>query len=225
MSKQDRQGARTPADLERRYQFGRTFAEVSGIASDAKKTATEAKQAAVNLDKSLNQDGIFKRLTNNGKAQGIFRDNDGNIYFNAEYIVGKIMETMQVFAEDDDGNFIDIKDGRIYAGNNSEPHFMLGPTSEPGIYKLYLDNITQDGDMVSGSMMWNHISLGVKNNGDTPFEVTASSGGGSVRSSVLLRLPAEEDNYDEHEKELYVYWKSNGDGSYSLVGYENELDS
>lgn len=36
MSKQDRQGARTPADLERRYSFGKTFAEVLGIASDTR---------------------------------------------------------------------------------------------------------------------------------------------------------------------------------------------
>lgn len=33
--KQDRQGARTPADLERKYQFGKRFAEVMGIALDA----------------------------------------------------------------------------------------------------------------------------------------------------------------------------------------------
>lgn len=36
MSKQDRQGARTPADLERRYNFGRTFAQVLGVATDAR---------------------------------------------------------------------------------------------------------------------------------------------------------------------------------------------
>jgi hypothetical protein len=36
MSKQDRQGARTPADLERRYSFGKTFAEALGIASDTR---------------------------------------------------------------------------------------------------------------------------------------------------------------------------------------------
>ena len=33
--KQDRQGARTPADLERKWQFGKRFAEIMGIALDA----------------------------------------------------------------------------------------------------------------------------------------------------------------------------------------------
>lgn len=36
MSKQDRQGARTAADLERRYNFGRTFAQVLGVATDTR---------------------------------------------------------------------------------------------------------------------------------------------------------------------------------------------
>lgn len=36
--KQDRQGARTPADLEQKWQFGKRFAEIMGIALDAQKT-------------------------------------------------------------------------------------------------------------------------------------------------------------------------------------------
>jgi hypothetical protein len=36
VSKQDRQGVRTPADLERKYQFGKTFAEIMGLVSDAR---------------------------------------------------------------------------------------------------------------------------------------------------------------------------------------------
>ena len=36
MSKQDRQGVRTPADLERKYNFDKKFSEILGIASDAR---------------------------------------------------------------------------------------------------------------------------------------------------------------------------------------------
>lgn len=36
MSKQDRQGVRTAAELERRHNFGKTFAEMLGIASDTR---------------------------------------------------------------------------------------------------------------------------------------------------------------------------------------------
>lgn len=41
MSKQDRQGARTPADLERKYNFGKSFAELMGMATDAQKSISE----------------------------------------------------------------------------------------------------------------------------------------------------------------------------------------
>ena len=41
MSKQDRQGARTPADLERKYNFGKSFAELMGMATDAQKSLSE----------------------------------------------------------------------------------------------------------------------------------------------------------------------------------------
>lgn len=40
MNRQDRQGVRTPADLEQKYQFGKRFAEIMGIALDAQKSVT-----------------------------------------------------------------------------------------------------------------------------------------------------------------------------------------
>lgn len=64
--KQDRPYARTATDLERRYNFGKSFAEVIGLAEDAKRTATSAEYAVSELDKSLNSKEIFNRLTNNG---------------------------------------------------------------------------------------------------------------------------------------------------------------
>lgn len=60
MSKQDRQGARTPADLERKYNFGQSFAEAMGLANDARdaaenaqKTASEAKTEIIRLADSI----------------------------------------------------------------------------------------------------------------------------------------------------------------------------
>lgn len=45
MSKQDRQGARTVSDLERRYSFGKKFSEVIGVASDAREIAEDVSQS------------------------------------------------------------------------------------------------------------------------------------------------------------------------------------
>lgn len=86
-NKQDRQGARTPADLERRYNFGQTFAEVFNLISDAQTAAEEAQKAVESLD----QEQIFNLLTDNGRLQGVYRGDDGDVYINASYIkAGKL---------------------------------------------------------------------------------------------------------------------------------------
>lgn len=71
MSRQDRQGARTPADLERKYDFEKRFV----------------------LNEKLDQNEVFNRLTNYGKSQGVFKDDDGNIYLNASYLVTGILKS------------------------------------------------------------------------------------------------------------------------------------
>lgn len=88
MSKQDRQGARTVPDLERKYNFGKTFAEILGVATDARTAADEARDAAAKANEVVNgldQEEIFNRLTNNSTDQGIYREN-GKIYVNANFI-------------------------------------------------------------------------------------------------------------------------------------------
>lgn len=83
--KQDRQGVRSATDLEQKYNFGKSFAEVMGLATDARDTANAAKGAIDNLDNDLDSDEIFNRLTENGALQGLYKE-DGNIYINASYI-------------------------------------------------------------------------------------------------------------------------------------------
>lgn len=85
MSKQDRQGVRTPADLEMKYNFGKSFAEVMGIANDARDAADKALGAVDNFDNELDSEEIFNRLTENGALQGLYRE-DGQLYINASYI-------------------------------------------------------------------------------------------------------------------------------------------
>lgn len=85
MSKQDRVYTRTASDLERKYNFGKRFAEIMGIATDAQDTAKNALDAVSNLDNDLTQEEIFNILTNNGESQAIYRE-DGLIYINASFI-------------------------------------------------------------------------------------------------------------------------------------------
>ncbi len=96
MSKQDRQGVRTPSALEQKYAFGKSFAEVFEIATDARKTAEAAKESF----SGLNSTEIFNLLTDGGKLQGIYKGEDGNIYINATYIkTGCITVSKTMFIE------------------------------------------------------------------------------------------------------------------------------
>lgn len=98
MSKQDGYASRTAADLERKYNFGQTFAEVYGLVADARKAAEEAQNAFDGLD----QEAIFNLLTNNGQAQGIYRDDGGNVYVNASFVkIGSDSLTDVVATTDD----------------------------------------------------------------------------------------------------------------------------
>ncbi len=78
--KMDMAGARTAADIEQRYNFGKSFAEVRGVATDARTAADEARAKAEEAAKvasdaadaaNINHEEVFNLLTNNGEIQGI----------------------------------------------------------------------------------------------------------------------------------------------------------
>lgn len=108
ISKQDLHGVRTASDLERKYQFGKSFAEIMGIAKDAQSAAASASKGVDDLDKSLTHDEIFNRLTNNGEIQGIYREN-GEIYVNASYI-----KSGQLLADLVTAGVLKSKDGQAF---------------------------------------------------------------------------------------------------------------
>lgn len=112
MQKQDIARARTTQDLERKYKFGESFAEAFGLARDAKdaaekaqQAADEAKNAASGVDTKLTQEEIFKRLTNDGEVQGLYRQ-DGQIYINAAYLVTGILRS-----KNGDTFYLDLDNG------------------------------------------------------------------------------------------------------------------
>lgn len=87
MSRQDRQGVRLPADVERKWGFKKKFA-------NAMEAAEAASESVKELDKSLNQREVFNRLTNGGKSQGLFMDVNGQVYINASYITAGILASL-----------------------------------------------------------------------------------------------------------------------------------
>ena len=89
--------------------------------NQANERADDAMDAVDNLDKVLDQEGIFNRLTNNGEAQGLYIDN-GDVYVNATYIRSGRLEVL-----DSGGNLVfraDMTSKSVYlagfiATNNS----------------------------------------------------------------------------------------------------------
>ena len=62
--------------------------------NEANERAQEAIDDVEELDKDLSPDGVFNRLTDNGKRQGLYIDN-GNYYFNATYIRAGVLTVLQ----------------------------------------------------------------------------------------------------------------------------------
>ena len=93
IKKQDIAAPRTVQDMERRYKFGKTFAETMGLAKEASKAAKKAEETV----KSLDSEAVFNLLTENGTKGGFFIGNgengtvEGDIYINAAYIKAGIL--------------------------------------------------------------------------------------------------------------------------------------
>lgn len=99
MSRQDRQGVRLPADVERKWGFKKKF-------DNAMEAAEAASNSVKELDKSLTQKEVFNRLTNGGKSQGLFMDVNGQVYINASYITAGILASL-----DNETFYLDLVNG------------------------------------------------------------------------------------------------------------------
>lgn len=200
ISKQDLAAPRTATDIERKYNFGKSFAEVMGIAIDARDTATEAKKTAETIDKKLTPDEIFNLLTNNGEVQGIFRDDDGQIYINASYLSAGVIKSLDgksVVIDLENGN-ADLT-GTITTQTNVDPETSteyvskVSPTeivvrkdyAQSANVKNLLNSVTINGDLISvygsdyqeAKVARNYISVRDIVNGASVLMATNENGG------------------------------------------------
>lgn len=194
MSKQDRQGVRTAADLEWKYQFGKRFAEVMGIATDAQDAANRATEGIDGLDQKLDHNEIFNRLTNNGQLQGLYRGDDGELYINAAYI--KSLESL--FANDIymTGQFESVSETYLPPTHESLAH-MLYYLSFPGMFppkEGYEDGYDLDGDgkiTLLDVQMAKEVFRGTRAMQDCP---------GAKKSQTTIRI-----NMSDPEKLIHIF--------------------
>lgn len=244
-AKQDRVYTRTASQLKQELNFGESFAEVMGIATDARTKAEQAQNAADNPSANLTPDEVFNLLTNNGALQGIYRGEDGQIYINASYLQSGVIssadgaikidlsagQTEPVFNTGISTNGINIRGDEVGA-----PCLLRAGVSTVGAIKtaaivLYdiegnpLAQITED---VSGS------GGGLRLDNDTRSlsaiaQATKESAGfrlllnGATKAYLGLTdaglsvLQSDEVNCTKINGRT-VSWKSNGDGTYTLIG-------
>ncbi len=92
--KMDQAGVRTAADIEQKYNFGKSFAKAMGLAEDARTTAEKAKEAA-QAASNIDFEKVFNALTHNGTDECI-REFDGHLYINASYVKTGILSADRI---------------------------------------------------------------------------------------------------------------------------------
>lgn len=114
--KMDQAGVRTAADIEQKYNFGKSFAKAMGLAEDARTTAEEAKEAA-QAASNLDYDKIFAQVTLNFQKEGVFTV-DGHIFINGSRIKMEQADIDKLFANNIDmkGTFTHTVKTFIYPG-------------------------------------------------------------------------------------------------------------
>lgn len=219
MSKQDRQGARTASELVQRYNFGKSFAEVMGFATEAQEAAAEANasaKAASEAVNSLDQEEIFNRLTNNGQAQGIYRDPDtGELYINASYLATGVITSADGSIEIDlANNKFTIHTEYAAADGNTYKGKVCIENAGIKVYSWDKENNTYaSGLRLSTAHICPEATQTVPHStitGGKTALVLASNSGNPIQIGTMNN-PVSIQNYD-------VSWKSNGDGTYTLVG-------
>lgn len=129
MSKQDRQGVRTPAELERKYRFGKNIGAAKKAAADASRAAERAEAAAGNslgrdefnqIVAMLNQaSNLITRLV--VQSGGLSIDRAGNMVVPSIVLGGKDLESRLAAIEeklgiDSGGSGGETPGGNIYDG-------------------------------------------------------------------------------------------------------------
>ena len=216
MSKQDRQGVRHPAELERKYSFEKRFRANQELANEAKETAK-------NVDRSLDQTEIFNRLTNYGKAHGLFLDDEGNLFINASFLTTGILKSL-------DGKtfYLDLVKG-ILRGQFEE--FSISGKTVEQIASDASNKAQQYADKAAQNAVNSQTQTDVFNkltNNGTAQGIHYRNGQLYINASylaagILKTLDGSTFHLDLAKNTLKILgktvsWQENEDGTYTLVG-------
>ena len=146
--KMDRQGARTPAALEQEYNFGRSFSEINGIATDARRIAEETQETVRRIEENGLDIDVVEELnvaagTITLKSKGLVIESDG-FTLSADEGIKAIRGNIGAW---------DISDKRIFKATNGSMVNIEAPT-------------TADTDFITVALVSGGIPLRIRANGD-----------------------------------------------------------
>jgi len=180
---------------------------------------TSAQQYTNDLDRRLDQTGVFDRLTNSGSCQGLFMQ-DGQLYINASYIKSGIIDAElvqvinlisdKVVSKDQYGGKLEVLGGvlRLYQDDKT----LIDMTTEYEGYPLLRMTMLSNGEIATRLEMGAEGIRVVDLTGFVP----------SVKFAVALDANGEpaitcKDALGQVvEKKLS--WKDNTDGTFTLIG-------
>ena len=158
----------------------------------ANQSASDAQQSVDDLDNSLNSEGVFNRLTNNGKSQGIYMSG-GQLYINGSYIksgtVGArvLSATQGASLNDTCGTEIDAGVMQVLIGHGltepNKPIFTLSPLYD-GTNGNYYAQMQFKGDLSD----WQEVNLYI---GEGNFNIVSPPNGpGGIRMGLVIAVDA-----------------------------------
>lgn len=199
----------------------------------AKQIAETANDNVENLDESLNQQGVFDRLTNNGQSQGIFIE-DGQIYINMSYLkTGRLIlggvnnqsGMLEVHNENDEKTGTLTKDGLSMANPDGYAEYG-GDTFEEGVtyYELSIDT-TGEADVYNY-----YPTTDTTKDPNKTYYYRLTSSMVDISSGMLkFYRPVDtltDEDYDESEEELYPVYQLRQTGymTFNPVGNTKNVD-
>lgn len=126
-----------------------------------------ASMAQEKVDESLTQEEVFNRLTNNGQAQGIYMDANGNIYFNASYIQSGTISANYIYGGTLSGSEINIGSGAFVVDSSGNVTITKGTINlGGGVFQVSSTGaVTASNLTVTGGSITLGSSFSVTNTG------------------------------------------------------------
>lgn len=158
----------------------------------ANQSASDAQQSVDDLDNSLNSEGVFNRLTDNGKSQGIYMSG-GQLYINGSYIksgtvgVRVLSATQGASLNDTCGTEINAGVMQVLIGHGltepNKPIFTLSPLYD-GTNGNYYAQMQFKGDLSD----WQEVNLYI---GEGNFNIVSPPNGpGGIRMGLVIAVDA-----------------------------------